>query len=185
MTAHPKRAVGGGFTHRVHGRVHLRRVRTPVCGYGRRPVVSMGHVHRLLPRHCPFRLMSGIVRVNTGCVMNVGGIASGRPFFRKRFPRRPMVPNILRVRTVTRVKNLLILGSMSRPGHCSACFVGVSNIGFHRGMIPNSALVFHMRLLTPVHHNVSAVGKCTFMNRGMMYRTRFVTRVMGGGWLLG
>lgn len=183
VTAHPKRGVGGRLTHVVHGSVGRGRIRTPICSPGDAPMVSVGHVHRLLPRHCPFLLISGVVRVNNGCVMNIGGVADGRPFFANRFPRRPIVPNMLRIRTVTRANKLLILGSMSRPRHCSACFVGVSNIGFHRGIIPNSALVLHLRLLTPVHHNVSAVGKCMFMNSGLIDRTRFVTRVMGGGWV--
>ncbi len=177
VTRRPKRNIGATFTGRLHGRHD----KTPIISVGTAPVVSVGHVGDLLPRHCPFLLISGIVRVASGAVVAIGNVAFGRVRFVKRFPSRPIVPNILRIRTVTRSIKLLILSRISSPGSCSACFLGVSGIGFHRGIIPNSVVVVGIVLASPVHHNVTAIGNTYCIGNGITYRTRVATRVTGGG----
>lgn len=75
--------------------------------------VAARRVVRVLPRERPFLLVSAIRRIRPNIhTMTGGGMAFGRPFFTNRFPKGPIVPNILVIRTLTRANTITVL---SRP----------------------------------------------------------------------
>lgn len=130
---------------------------------------------RLLPRHFPFLLISHILSFRRNHFLHtMGGISIGRPFFRNRFPKGPVFPNILVLRTVTRTANVLTFGDMKglRPNRL-CCFTNVSRTHFGHPIIPNSRVVVRIAF-RGAHHNLAHFGKITLISNGMIYRTAVV-----------
>lgn len=173
--------VGDRFSKRVI-RILIRGRRVIRCGrplfhviwWGRAGGVDLLDTRRMVsvvPGHCPVFFVSGIRRLAPNRrVIYCGGMAVGRPFFRNRFPKRPMVPNMLVIRTLTRTKSVPLL-ALPSFGNRATCLNKLGGIGFHRGIIPKSIL--HLRISVIGLGGFTNVNcKRTFINSGGIYRIR-------------
>ena len=131
-----------------------KKAKIPVYNPGKKPVMNIEEVKRLLPHRYPFLLVDKIVKMTDKEVIGVKNVTGNEHFFQGHFPDNPVFPGVLQVEALAQTGGILALSLQDDPQGWDTYFLKIDNCKFKRMVFPGDTLILKMSFLQPIRRGI-------------------------------
>ncbi|MDC3337821.1 bifunctional UDP-3-O-[3-hydroxymyristoyl] N-acetylglucosamine deacetylase/3-hydroxyacyl-ACP dehydratase [Flavobacteriales bacterium] len=135
-----------------------------IINLNEKPLYDINDIKRMLPHRYPFLMVDKIMSITDDAIIGVKNVTANEPFFEGHFPDNPVMPGVLQIEAMAQVGGIFALSKVDEPEKYMTYFMKIDNVRFKRKVIPGDALVFDLKLITPIRRGIVHMRGTTYAN---------------------
>lgn len=135
-----------------------------IINLNEKPLFDINDIKRMLPHRYPFLMVDKIMSITEDNIIGVKNVTANEPFFQGHFPDNPVMPGVLQIEAMAQVGGIFALSKVDEPEKYMTYFMKIDNVRFKRKVIPGDALVFDLKLISPIRRGIVHMKGITYAN---------------------
>ena len=165
---------------KIRQELRYQNVQSPEYDPNKEPVYDINQIRAMLPHRYPMLLVDKIIEKGKKHIVGIKNVSANEPFFQGHFPNEPVMPGVLQIEAMAQVGGILVLSGLDEPEKYSTYFLKIDNVKFRSKVVPGDTLIFHLSLITPMHHGTAMMKGYAFVGEKIVSEAEFMAQIIKG-----
>lgn len=174
----PGHTINNRLSRKIRQELKYQNVQAPEYDPNAQPVMDVNRIREILPHRYPMLLVDKITEIGKNYVVGIKNVSGNEPYFQGHFPQEPVMPGVLQVEAMAQTGAMLVMGTLEHPEQYSTYFMKIDNVKFRQKVVPGDTLIFHLSLISPIHHGCAVMKGYAFVGEKVVSEAEFMAQIV-------